>query len=50
MEAELVDIALERRDGFLVGIGGGAALRRTCGLFDDGFGGDAEKEPGCVGR
>ena len=26
---------LETRDGFLLGIGGGAGLRRTCGLMED---------------
>lgn len=27
------ELALPRSDGFLLGIGGGAALRRTCGLL-----------------
>ncbi len=45
------EIALESREGFLVGIGGGAGLRRTSGLFDGSFGACiASKEPGCAGR
>lgn len=34
--------ALDTRDGFLLGIGGGAVLRKTCGLLEGSGGGGVD--------
>lgn len=36
------EVGFDMSDGFLLGIGGGPGLRKTCGLFDGSGGGGVE--------